>query len=536
MKKIEIKQIFYFKENKRTIMSHSYNLRKRVKSAKPPPAPPEKFDPHGYQLLLQELFPSKYMNDKVANLLQEESSESEEDNESDYTTTDDDESVDSDSTYEEEGVHLNLVLNLGEGESTEEEDETPVGKFMARVNRKPANERKYFESLKEEEQGEILSKLTEIESFASSTVPPRIALITSSMPPEYKAIALKKLAAMKSAHDGELHKLKSWVDGFMQIPFGNYCQLPVTITDGPDACHTFMEQAKRTLDESCYGLNDAKLQILQYIGQLIANPKATGTAIAVRGPMGTGKTTLVKEGISKILRRPFAFIALGGATDSSFLEGHLITYEGSVWGQIVTTLMQCKTMNPVFYFDELDKVSDTPKGEEIIGILTHLTDSSQNDQFHDKYFAETTLDLSRAIFIFSYNDESKVNAILRDRMYTITTEGYTGRQKEVIAKQFLATSIRANVNLAEDEVKMTDEAVAYIIDHYTGQEKGVRNLKRCIETIYSKLNLFRLMKPGANLFEADMALKVEFPFVVTPEVVRKLLKMPNECNHAHMYL
>lgn len=519
-------------------MSHSYNLRKRVKSAKPPPAPPEKFDPHGYQLLLQELFPSKYMNDKVANLLKEESESSEsewEDNDSDYTTTDDDESVDSDSTYEE-GVQVNLVLNLGEGESTEEEDETPVGKFMTKVNRKPVNERKYFEALRSEEQEGILTKLAEIESFATSTVPPRIALITSSMPPEYKAIALKKLAAMKSAHDGELHKLKSWVDGFMQIPFGNYCQLPVTITDGPEACHAFMEQAKRTLDESCYGLNDAKLQILQYIGQLIANPKATGTAIAVRGPMGTGKTTLVKEGISKILQRPFAFIALGGATDSSFLEGHLITYEGSVWGQIVTTLMQCKTMNPVFYFDELDKVSDTPKGEEIIGILTHLTDSSQNDQFHDKYFAETTLDLSRAIFIFSYNDESKVNAILRDRMYTITTEGYTGSQKAVIAKQYLAASVRANVNLAEDEVRLTDEAVAYIIDHYTGQEKGVRNLKRCIETIYAKLNLFRLMKPGTNLFEADMSLTVDFPFVVTPDVVRKLLKSPSESNHAHMYL
>jgi ATP-dependent Lon protease len=517
-------------------MSHSYNLRKRVKSANPPPAPPEKpenVDPVEYQLLLKELFPSKYMNQKVATLLGESESVSEEsDNDSDYTTTDDSES-ESDTDYEDEGVHLNLVVNLGE--SSEEED-SPVGKFMSMVNRKPENERKYFKSLSPEEQDQIMTSLAEIDTFAPSVVPPRIALIKSSMPPEYKAIALKKLAAMKSAHDGELHKLKTWVDGFMQIPFGQYCSLPVTMSDGAEACHAFMEQAKKTLDASCYGLNDAKMQIMQYIGQLIANPKATGTAIAIRGPMGTGKTTLVKEGISKILQRPFAFIALGGATDSSFLEGHLITYEGSVWGQIVTTLMQCKTMNPVFYFDELDKVSDTPKGEEIIGILTHLTDSSQNDQFHDKYFADATLDLSRAIFIFSYNDESKVNAILRDRMYTITTEGYTGSQKAVIAKQFLSASIRANVNFEEDEVHLTDEAISYIIAHYTGQEKGVRNLKRCIETIYSKINLFRLMKPGANLFEADMSLRVEFPFVVTPEIVRHLLKMPSESAHAHMYL
>ena len=81
-------------------------------------------------------------------------------------------------------------------------------------------------------------------------------------------------------------------------------------------------------------------------------------------------------------------------------------------------------MNPVIYFDELDKVSDTPKGEEIIGILTHLTDTSQNSKFHDKYFSEIDFDLSKCLFIFSYNDERKVNPILRDRMYRINTSGY----------------------------------------------------------------------------------------------------------------
>ena len=81
-------------------------------------------------------------------------------------------------------------------------------------------------------------------------------------------------------------------------------------------------------------------------------------------------------------------------------------------------------MNPVIYFDELDKISETPKGEEIAGILTHLTDTSQNSQFHDKYFAEINFDLSKCLFIFSYNDESKVNPILKDRMYRIQTKGY----------------------------------------------------------------------------------------------------------------
>lgn len=519
-------------------MAHSYNLRKREKSANPPPQPPDKFDPTAYQLLLQDLFPSDYMNRKLAKLLPEtvdEKDDTEDDDQSDeYVTTDDDSEYE---TSSDEDACVKLVINIGDDSSSSEEDsDSPAGKFAKLVNRKPINERNYFGALDSTQQEAIVARFNEIEAFTVEQVPPRIAVINSDMPPEYKAIALKKMASMKGVHDGELHKLKMWVDGFMSIPFGQYRQLPVTITDGQDKCHEFMENAKSQLDNSCYGLNDAKMQILQYIGQLITNPKSTGTAIAIRGPMGTGKTTLVKEGISKILQRPFAFIPLGGATDSGLLEGHLITYEGSVWGQIAATLMQCKCMNPVFYFDELDKVSETPKGDEIIGILTHLTDSTQNDQFHDKYFADVALDLSRAIFIFSYNDETKINPILRDRMHTITTEGYTGVQKAIIAKQYLTKSIQSNVNFDDGQVRLTDEAVSYIIEHYTSQEKGVRNLKRCIETIYSKVNLFRLMKPGTNLFESDMSLVVEFPFVVTPDIVRKLLKTPTETKNLHMYV
>ena len=243
------------------------------------------------------------------------------------------------------------------------------------------------------------------------------------------------------------------------------------------------------------------------------------------GAPGTGKTTLIKEGISKILQRPFAFLALGGATDSSFLEGHGYTYEGSTWGKIVNILIQSKCMNPVIYFDELDKISETPKGEEITGILTHLTDTTQNNCFHDKYFANMDFDLSKSLFIFSYNDESKVNPILKDRMYRIHTAGYVSKEKITIAKKYLIPKIEKNVNFKSEDITITDEALIKIIDGFTDKEKGVRNLKRCLEIIYTKLNLYRLMRPDSKLFEKENTIKVTFPFTVTAEVINKLIKL-----------
>jgi ATP-dependent Lon protease len=269
------------------------------------------------------------------------------------------------------------------------------------------------------------------------------------------------------------------------------------------------------------------MQIMQMLGLLITNPRAIGTTIAIHGPPGTGKTSLVKEGISKILNRPFAFIALGGATDSSFLEGHSYTYEGSTWGKIVQIIIDSKCMNPVIYFDELDKISDTPKGEEIAGILTHLTDTSQNSQFHDKYFAEIEFDLSKCLFIFSYNDESKINPILKDRMYRIQTKGYNQKQKTVISNNYLLPKIKEQVKFT-DEIIIPDETLHHIIDNFCNKEDGVRNLKRSLEIIYTKLNLYRLMKPDSNLFEEDMALKVEFPFTVTKNIADKLIKKEKE--------
>ena len=410
---------------------------------------------------------------------------------------------------------------------------------LIHADKKQTNEIDYFKKkLSNKEQLTVMKHLKEINSHTNIEKPYRLALLDTNMPAKFKAVAMQKLSMLKSMEvgDNEYFKVKNWVDTFMRIPFGIYRNLSISMADGIDACHDYMENAITTLDDCVYGLNDAKLQIMQMVGQWIANPSAMGTAIAIKGPMGTGKTTLVKEGISKILGRDFTFIALGGTGDSSFLEGHSYTYEGSSWGKIVQTLIDSKSMNPVIYFDELDKVSDTPRGEEIIGILTHLTDTSQNSEFHDKYFSEVNFDLSKCLFIFSYNDESKVNPILRDRMYRIQTKGYDAKEKVIISRKYLLPKIREQVNFNEDDVIIPDETIKHIVanESMTKEEDGVRNLKRCLEIIHTKLNLFRLMKKDTPLFDKDIKLEVSFPFTVNPKEADILIQHDQQQNQSFL--
>ena len=419
-------------------------------------------------------------------------------------------------------------------------DKLNVKEFKTLLRKKNStNDLRYFRRhMTPAEQQKVIQDLKQIHAVSIIQKPYRLSLLETDIPIGFKAIAMRKINSLRHMEPGcgEYYKVKNWVDTFMKIPFNKTRNLPLTIEDGLARCSEFMEASKTTLDQAVYGLNDAKLQIMQMVGQWISNPGAMGSAIAIQGPMGTGKTSLVKEGISKILGRDFAFIALGGATDSSFLEGHSYTYEGSTWGKIVEIIIQCGSMNPVIYFDELDKISETAKGEEIVGILTHLTDTSQNSQFHDRYFAEIDFDLSKCLFIFSYNDESKVNPILLDRMYRINTAGYNKKDKTQIAQKYLIPNICAQVGFREGDIVIPDAVIEHIVENYTEKEEGVRNLKRCLEVVYRKLNLYRLIKPDTPLFEKDMSLKVSFPFAVTNEVVDKLVKQVNDGKRVNLNL
>ena len=460
---------------------------------------------------------------------EDEEEVNDEDEEGDYEDEEDDECIkDGKKQYKVSGKKDDNSVNVLKQISNKN-----YKVFSKILDEEEDKEADYFKKcLSNEKQELVIEKLQELQNLTTIDKPYLLHLVDLDIPNDYKACALRKINIMRSMGgsfgNSEYYKIKSWVDAFLKIPFNKYNNLPISFADGIDKCHDFMEYTKKTLDSVVYGLEDAKIQIMQMVGLWLVNPNAIGCAIAIKGPPGTGKTTLIKEGISKILNRPFALVALGGCGDSGFLDGFDYTYEGSKYGKIIDILIQCGCMNPVILFDELDKLSDSFKGQEVTGVLTHLTDSTQNTKFSDKYFSEISINMSKALFIFSYNDENAVNNVLKDRMYKIETKGYKTKEKLIIAKDYLLPKIREEIKFESSTIVFNDELLEYIINDFTEKEDGVRNLKRCLEIIYKKLNLYRLMKPNINLFEASEGMrlkaKISFPCILNREIIDDLIK------------
>merc|ERR1712216_615416 len=160
-------------------------------------------------------------------------------------------------------------------------------------------------------------------------------------------------------------------------------------------------------------------------------------------------------------------------------------------------------MNPIVFFDEPDKVSETPRGEEIYGVLTHLTDASQNTNFTDRYFDGIPLDMSKTMFIFSFNDETKIHPVLRDRLTIIKTKGFDMQQKHKIAQKFLLPDLLRNVGMQSGDVLLAGSTqgvadIAWLCEKWDGKPQqengGVRSLKQALEAIVLHINKLRVLQ------------------------------------------
>ena len=393
-----------------------------------------------------------------------------------------------------------------------------------------------FKELKPEKQEELLKALEKRPTITDTGVNLMLRILTLKLSPDVQALILAKYNSLQSLDPstGEYFKLRNWLDKAVAVPFGMYKEIPVKMEDGSEACATFMKGAQKALDDAIYGQEDTKLQILQYITTKIANPGGRGTSLLLVGPPGIGKTSVIKNGIAKALGFPFQFISLGGDSDASTYTGHQLVYESSHCGKIVNSLIHAKSMSTILLFDEVDKISATPKGEEVQNMLIHLTDPASNEGFEDKYLSGIPIDLSKAMFIFSANDISKIDKVLLDRLMVIELKGYDLKQKITIAENYLLPAALKDVSLVE-RVAISKEVLTYIIEEYAKEETGVRELKRCVEQVAQKLNMLRMYNAKELPFHIkDFAL----PFVVKKEHIDLFLKK-KEDKHApppNMYM
>lgn len=243
-----------------------------------------------------------------------------------------------------------------------------------------------------------------------------------------------------------------------------------------------IENAEKILDKHHFGMEKVKERILEYLSVLKLKGDLKTPILCLYGPPGVGKTSIGRS-IAESLGREYIRISLGGLSDESEIRGHRRTYIGSMMGRIMSAINKAGKSNPVFILDEIDKISSAYKGDPAAALLEVL-DPEQNKAFHDNYL-DIDYDLSKVLFIATANDINSISRPLRDRMEMVEVNGYIEQEKCEIAKKYLIPKIAEDHGLKECQLKIDDEAIAFIVENYT-RESGVRALSNKLAEIARK--------------------------------------------------
>lgn len=413
----------------------------------------------------------------------------------------------------------------------------------------------------------IKNELDRIKSLTVEDVDLKKQIVAlKNMPDNIKSIALEKVDEMKTSNN-EYYKQQLFVKTLCKFPWPSPDddKLYEDLRKDDNKSKLFLDDIGTKLEETVYGHENAKKELKELVGKWISNPKSSGSAIGLVGPPGVGKTLFAK-GISKALDIPFAQIALGGQNDGEILYGHGYTYSGSQPGMVIKKMIDAGSSRCVLYFDELDKTaSKHGTTNEIMSILIHMTDPNMNSEFQDRFFQGIDFPLNKVLMVFSYNDSKLIDRILLDRLKKINIEAYTTNDKITIVKDFIIKEISETVGYEHGSViienKINNECfnkngkqkpfmskckrkkhgkkkctkcitnedldkhknIEYIIENYT-LEAGVRELKRCIEKIFLRLNIDKIYKKGP--FEHTNTFSKEKPIIIDRKTIIKYLDKP----------
>ena len=347
--------------------------------------------------------------------------------------------------------------------------------------------------------GDTVSQQKEAEEY-------REKLKASAIPEEEKGKLEKEIDHLASMPPmmAETAVARNYLDWVFDLPWGKESE------DILDLSH-----AKEILDEDHYGLTKIKERILEYLAVRVLAPDAKAPIICFVGPPGVGKTSLAQS-IARSMGRKFARIALGGVHDEAEIRGHRRTYIGAIPGRIISGMKQAGTMNPVFLFDEIDKMSHDFRGDPASAMLEVL-DGEQNGAFRDHYL-ELPFDLSRVMFITTANSIDTIPTPLLDRMEVIEVPSYTEEEKLQIAKRHLLPKQVKEHGLDAGTVKISDRVMRSLIEGYT-REAGVRTLERTIAKVIRKAAV-TMLDEGET--EVTVTEKVLHQYLGAPRFTREL--------------
>ena len=343
------------------------------------------------------------------------------------------------------------------------------------------------------------------ESVDGSRAPLRLRVLSSQLEVSVKRQVLDRI---QSVQGHEAPKYTEWLNSLLQLPLGTYARPDVDGDSPPAEVHRYLCRCRAIMDATVHGHDAFKEEMLSFVASWVRTDgdAAPGGAVGICGPVGVGKTTLVKHALAKAMNRPFYFISLGGASGAATLIGHNYTYEGSAPGEIAAALSATRCMNPVIFFDELDKVSsgDNGRGEEVMSALVHLTDPAQNATFRDRYFAGIDLDLSRALLVFSYNDSQRIPSVLRDRIHEVRVTDFSHTDKAAIARDFILPDLCRGLGLPRGAFRMTEDAVDALVSECAARNTGMREIRGVLAHILRAVNVVSLT--GHNLMPLTMAM------------------------------